>query len=811
MNVKIWPGKLHRDITVAVLILFVSFAAVGQTYRLDLRITDQETGDPLPLATVRILGANRAETADTDGNFQKNLRAGFYEVVVNYIGYREGSALINLKRDTLIRFELESEATDLEGVEVLGSNAAMSLSQPFMGVERLTSKQLEVVPAVMGEADVLKGLQMLPGVGSAGEASNGISVRGGSLDQNLVLLDHAPVFNPTHLFGLFSVFPPDGLAGADLYKGNVPARFGGRAASVLDVRMRNPSSNKTLLSGGIGLVSNRVSLETPVVKDQLHAFAAVRVGFNDFWFQLLKRLKDTRANFGDALLKLRWRIGDRHSLVFTGFYSRDVYQIDLINSFNGVISDKNIYDYSALNGTLDFQYSLNDQTYLQTVLVSSDFQPGIRFPEIQSENEVEFRSRLHFTELSSRLYHQADKDLLLTGGVQVTRYDNRPGELNPGLSTTVNAVKLPKEISYELAAFAETEWAPSDALSFSAGLRYSFYLQTGPLGVRTYTPGQNPDEDLVTGETFYESGKVIKTFGGLEPRLGLRWSLGEKLSVKASYSLMRQYLQNVYNTTTPLPTSRWKSSGAYIQPQKSQLVSAGIFYQLGAQYLVSVESYYRHTDNLLEYKPGADFFLKKFVETDLLQGTGKAYGIEFSLQKTAGRNTGWFNYTYARGFNQIKGEGFSNQINDGKQYPNNFDRPHTLNIIYTLADQAHHSLSLNFTLSSGRPYTIPNGYVEINNVVVPLFLERNNSRIPAYHRLDLSWRIHNPSMKKKRWTGDWVFTIYNIYGRKNAYNVYYGPRAGGLGYIFGSSYLGSYRLSIFGAPIVSLTYQFKFS
>ncbi|MCB0607397.1 MAG: TonB-dependent receptor [Lewinellaceae bacterium] len=801
MHWKLWPALLISAL--------FSMAGVAQSYHLELQIADKETNDPLPLASVKILGVNRAEAADLNGVFRKLVPAGFYEVTVDYVGYKAESLLVRLNRDTLIKVGLESEATGLQTVEVVGNNSAAAMSQPIMGIERLTTQQLMVVPAVLGEADVLKGLQMLPGVGSAGEASNGISVRGGSLDQNLVLLDNAPIFNPTHLFGLFSIFPPDGLAGADLYKGNVPARFGGRAASVLDVRMRNPSSNRTTLAGSVGLVSSRISMETPVVKDKLHALVALRGGFNDFWFKVVERLKNTRANFGDALLKLRWRAGERHSLSFTGFYSRDMYQIDLINNFNGVVSDKNIYEYNTLNGTLESQYSLSDKTFLQTTLVSADFNPGIRFPEVQSSNEVVYRSRLHYLSLGSRLFHQASNDALISGGIQLNRYDNRPGELDPGQSTVVNPVTLPKEIAFELAAYGDGEWSLGEDFSFSAGLRYALYLQTGPLAVRSYS-SDLPDDDEVVDETVYPAGKVIKTYNGLEPRLGLRWSPGRKVSLKAGYTVMRQYLQNIYNTSTPLPTSRWKTAGEYIKPQYSRQFSAGVFLSPGAQYQISLETYYRLTDNILEYKPGADFFLKKYVETDLLQGKGKAYGIEFSLQKTGGKNTGWINYTYARGFNQVTGADFASRINDGKLYPNNFDRPHTLNVIYTLADQAHHSLSLNFTLSSGRPYTIPNGYVEINNVIVPLFLERNNSRIPAYHRLDLSWRIHNPSLKKKRWTADWVFTVYNIYGRKNAYNIYYAQRTGGLGYIFGNSSLGSYRLSIFGAPIASLAYQFKF-
>lgn len=795
------------------LFLFLIFGkgiAIAQDHRLSLSVQDAETGTPLGLATVLIQPGERGGVTRTDGTLGVDLPAGEYEISVNFLGYRESIRRVTLNEPLSLTIKLESTATGLETVEVVGNDASDLLERPLLGVQRLSKKQLDELPAVLGETDVLKGLQMLPGVGSAGEASNGISVRGGSIDQNLVLLDHVPVFNPTHLFGLFSVFPPDGIRSADLYQGNVPARFGGRVASVLDVRMKSPSAEGLELQGGVGLISNRLSLEAPIVRDKLYILGAVRLGLNDFWFDVIEQLKDTRANFGDALLKLRWQAAEQHLFHLTGFYSRDYYQIDLISRLAGFTSDKNIYDYETLNGSLDWHYTLNDRTYLQTVLASADYTPSIRLPETGTAKEAVLSSSILYHSLQTSLHHRAAPNLQWSGGVQLIRYQSRPGTLHPGGVTSVNAVALPAETAYETAVYLEGEWEAGEHLSISTGLRYGHYFQMGPLTVRTYDHAKPLGDDSVTGQQEYNRGAVITTYGGWEPRFGLRWQATERLTLKAAYSANRQYLQNIFNATTPLPTSRWKTADQHIRPQSSHLVSAGVFYTAGSGYELGVEAYFRHTRDLLEYKPGAEFLLKKFVETELLQGEGRAFGLEFSLRKTAGRNTGWFNYTFSRVFNQVSGADFSNRINQGEWYPGNFDRPHTLNAVYTVAGNPHHTLSLNFTMSSGRPYTIPNGFVEIDDVGVPVFFERNNARIPAYHRLDFSWKILNPGMRKRRWTGEWIFTVYNLYGRKNAYNIYYGPRTGGYGQIFGNSPIGAYRISIFGAPIVSLSYQFKF-
>ena len=795
-----------------IVLLLVSIDLVGQTsYRVTVRTTDAQTGERMPFVNVQLVNSAEGGMTDEAGEYTFRVAEGQRTILASSVGYDPIRLQVTISTDRVLDILLEPVAATLSTVTVSSDDASARLDQPLMGVERLSIQEIEFLPVALGEVDVFRGLQLVSGVNSAGEASNGLSVRGGTIDQNLVLQDGAPVFTPTHLFGLFSVFTPDAVGSVDLYRANIPARFGGRVASVVDVKTRNPVSDHFKLQGGIGLVSSRLSMETPLTRDKrLKVLASVRAGLNDFAFTLFERLKNTRSKFGDATLKLRYTASERDIFTFSGFYSRDFYQIDLINGFAGIEASTNQYDYSTLNGTLDWLRILSERTNVQLRLVSSDHQPDVIFPELASDNEVRFSSRIRYLSGQASVDHTLTTAHKLSGGIQLLRYTIDPGLLDPGTSVNVRGTQLPAEQAAELSAYVEEEWTPSDRLSVSAGLRYTRYLQLGPGQRRLYGEGELTSATL--RETTTTDGGVMTTYGGLEPRLGLSYKLTDRSSLKLAYALNRQYLQNIFNSTTPLPSSRWKVADNNVLPQRSQLYSAGLYQLLGNRgFEISLEGYYRSIDNLLEYKPGAEFFLNPTVETDLLQGEGKTYGVELGVKKTRGPLTGQVNYTYARALNRVEGPTLRTSINQGEWYAGYFDQPHTLNSNLTLDDGRTHRISLNLVVQSNRPYSIPNGFIRTDRLSVPIFLERNNARLPLYHRLDFSWTIHNAKMKKRRWVGDWTVTFYNLYGRKNAYNIYYQPRSTGRNAeFFGNSPLGSYRLTIFGAPIVSLSYSFKF-
>lgn len=796
-----------------ILLSLLPTCLIAQQSELDITVIDIETGDRLSFVPVQVSPGGASGTTDEQGKLRLMLGPARYTIRASFTGYAPYENIILFDVDRKLTIRMEPEAELLETIVVTDQNDRLDLQRAQMGVERLTAKELESIPSVLGERDVLRSLQLMPGVTSAGEASNGISVRGGTIDQNLLLLDGAPVFTPTHLFGLFTVFTPDAVGGIDLYRGNIPARFGGRVSSVVDVQSKTPSSERPIIKGGIGLVSSNLGIETPLGKSgQWKLLAAARGGFNDFAFSLIKRLRNTRSRFGDATLKLRYRPTDKDLITLSGFYSGDFYQVDLLSSVGGVAATVNQYAYLTLNGGLEWTRLLGENYSLSTRLTNAHFAPELRFPQVD-ESLITFASGIDQQSFRTALSRRGTGNHSTSLGIQLDRYTIKPGNLDPGESTNVLPTLLELERGLEAAIYLEDEWKIGERLTIGSGLRYVQYRQLGPGEQRLYEQnGEITDRTLERVLTFGQ-GETLQSYAGLEPRLGLSWELSPNSSFKASYARSRQYLQNIYNATTPLPTSRWKVADNNVVPQTADLVSMGISHVTpGGAYSFRVETYYRWLNDLLEYKPGADFFLTPAVETDLLRGSGRAYGLELTASRRTGRLTGELNYAYARVENQVNGNSFGSRINRGDWYPGYFDQPHTFSANLTLDEGKTHELGFNLVVQSNRPYTIPNGFLQINGSDVPLFLERNNARLPLYHRLDFSWTIHNFRRQRRQWTGDWVFTIYNIYGRDNAYNVFFQPRNAGtpaLG-IFGGSPFAAYRLSIFGAPVFSLAYKFTF-
>ncbi len=726
-------------------------------------------------------------------------------ISITHLGYRPYRIRVDTQRDTLqLKVKLINIANELEEVVVSTQGSDKNISRPLIGVTQLSIKAIQKLPAAMGEIDVLRGLQMLPGVTSVGEASNGINIRGGTTDQNLILLDDTPIFNPTHLFGLFSIFPPDAISNIDLYKGSVPARLGGRTASVLDIQMTNPSLEKLKLTGGISLISNRLTLETPIVKEKLSILLSGRGSFNDFLFNLgPARLQNIRANFYDFATKVFYRANAKNTLTLSTYLSKDFFQTDLLGGIANINATATQFSYQTNNVALKWFHSFTPKVNLQTVVVYTDYQPKTLLPELNSDNKVTIESGIEYKQIKSSLIYVPTESHRLEAGISLVSYGIEPGKLVPGTSVSVNPITVPKENSLESAIYLEDEIMINKKLTVSIGLRYSNYWAIGPAKLRKYEQNSPKTDFTVTDSLTVKSGEIIKSYGGFEPRFALKYSLGALSSFKFGYNLMRQYIQVISNTTTPLPTSRWKASDDYIKPQISQLFSLGYFKNFKDNiYEISLEGYYRHTENVLDYKPGADFLFQPYLETQILAGKSKAYGVELMIVKKKGEFTGWVNYTYSRSLNQInEGLSFTEQINSGDWYATNYDRPHSFNGNFNLNPNIHHEFSFTLAYSTGRPFSLPVGFVNFKNVQYPLYEERNNERIKDYTRLDFSWTIRNPSMQKKRWEGSWTFTLYNLLGRSNAYSVYFRSEKAGI---------KPYQLTVFGSVIPSLTYNFKF-
>ncbi|WP_460951143.1 carboxypeptidase-like regulatory domain-containing protein [Spirosoma daeguense] len=777
----------------------------GSGFRVSGVVRDSATGQPLAGVAIvidfrkNITGTN----TDSKGYYSIDLAPGEHLLVARLLGYTPARVVFRVRTEPVtVNVAMVSVASQLEEVVVTTKGFDQTVRQPILGVNQLNVNALKKLPAVLGEVDLLRGLQMLPGVSSVGEASNGVNIRGGTTDQNLILLDETPIFNPTHMFGLFSVFPSDVLSTVDLYKGNVPSRFGGRAASVLDVSLRNPNLDQFSLSGGVSVVSTKLTADIPIVKGKLGVLVSGRGAFNDFLLPLISdKLANIKAKFGDVVMKAFWRIDDRNTLTAMAYTSKDAFQTDLLANLPNVNGTATRYDHQTLNLMARWFRTISPRLNLQTTGTYVHYVPRILSPEL-SGNVVTLHSSVLQRQLKSSLNYQLDSQKLELGTVG-THYRLEPGTLLPGQSESVNYVTTPTENALELALYADYERSLGSKLAVSAGLRYSHFLSLGPLLIRRYRPGESRDEFSVIDSTRYGAGQVTQQYGGFEPRLGLRYALGPNSSLKFGYNLMRQYLQVVTNTTTPLPTSRWKTSDPNIKPQVSQLLTAGYFLTFKDNiYELTLEGYWRSTQNIIDYRPGADFLLQPYPETQLLQGKSKAYGLETMISKKKGELTGWLNYTYARTFNQVyEGATVEQNVNNGNWYRAMYDRPHTVNANMTIDVDRHNSFGFTFSYSTGRPYSAPTGYVTIEGTQYPYYGIRNNERLPAYHRLDFTWNIYNPSMRHRRWEGRWAFTVYNLYGRKNVYSIFFKAESGKT---------NAYALQIFGAPIASLAYNFVF-
>jgi hypothetical protein len=605
------------------------------------------------------------------------------------------------------------------------------------------------------------------------------------------------------MFGLFSVFASDAIRDLELYKGGVPSRFGGRTAAVLDIKMIEPNTEKFKMQGGIGVVSNRVMAEIPIIKEKLSVLVAGRVSVNDYLFKLFApdNLKNIRANFMDVATKVYYRPNAKNTISFSNYLSQDFYRVDSLFSIENVVAKRTSFDYGHQNFALHWNHYFSNKLNMMLSATTTLYKTKTYAPD--SVNTIDLNSSIDYKNLHASFDYQPTERHKMNFGASFLQYFIQPGSLNEGVVSRVATVKLPDEKSREAAIYVDDEWTINDKVTIQAGLRFVQYWRIGGGVVNEYTRGQMPSLNSIVRKTTYADGEVMASYGGFEPRLTMKYSVGENQTMKFGYNRMQQFFQLLSNNTTPLPTSRWKTADSFIKPQQSDLLSLGYFKTINENvYEMSLEAYYRDTRNTLDFVSGANLQLNPNIETQLITGKSKAYGLELMLQKKKGEMSGWISYTYARAFNQMIGDFPEFQsINSGNWFPTNYDKPHSVNMMLNIQPTTHHSFSFTFAYNTGRPFSSPSGSYDIAEQKYPVYTERNNDRIRDYHRLDFSWTITNPSMKKQRWEGSWVFTVYNLYGRENPYSVFFKSTKQGL---------RPYELSVFAAPFISLTYNFKF-
>lgn len=776
----------------------------GQKVRVSGNIREKSTGDAIMGATIYVEELKAGTVTNNTGFYSLSIPTGTYNITYNYIGYKPEKKQLQIKASQTLNVELFDQAVEMQEVTVFGEAADRNIAKPEMSVARLDIKTIRKMPALMGEVDIVKSLLLLPGVTTVGEGATGFNVRGGSTDQNLILLDHAPVYNSSHLFGLFSVFNPDIVKDVTLYRGGIPAQYGGRIASVLDISLREAATNKWTGKGGIGLVSNRIALEGPIIPKKLSVMIAARGSYADWLLKMVpnESVKGTQAHFYDINGKIDYLLNDKNKISLSGYLGKDVFRLpaDTIATV-AVNASSTVFNWGNSNATLRWTHAFSKRLFSNAIAVYSKYTSKIVNPE--GPNAFDLPARIDYRNLEYTLtYFSGDKHKT-DAGASIIQYVLSPGSLLPRAGSLTLPVLLNNEHALESALYMNDEFRINSVLTLMYGVRFSMFQNMGPGQSYTYEEGVPREIYTIIDTTNFRNGQVARQYQGFEPRLSAKISLNSSSSVKLSYNRMRQYIHLISNTTAAAPTDRWKLSDQYIQPQIGDQVAVGFFKNfLGNAYETSVEVYYKEINNIIDYKDGASLLLNTAIEADLLAGRGKAYGLEAQVKKTVGRLTGWASYTYSRTFIQVDGQYPEERINRGQYYPANFDKPHNLNLVMTFQKNRRWNLSANFIYSTGRPVTYPESKYLVGGVAVANYELRNQYRIPDYHRLDVSATMDGNHRRNKKWDGSWTFSIYNLYGRRNAYSVFFRAAS--------SSAPEAYKLSIFASAFPSITYNFKF-
>jgi len=758
-------------------------------------VKDAATGEDLIGASVYLQELATGQSTNVYGFYSITVPKGTYTLVISYIGYQTQRMKLTLNADQKLNIDVKADQKELETVEVIAEAADQHVKDVQMSTEKLDVQTIKKVPALLGEVDVVRSILMLPGVTTVGEGASGFNVRGGNIDQNLILLDEAPVFSSSHLFGLFSVFNADAVKDVKLIKGGIPAEYGGRLSSVLDIRQREGNSKQFSGRGGLGVVSSRLTLEVPVIKDKMSVLVSGRRSYADLFTRLSAdpNIRNSVGYFYDLNAKMNYKFSDRSRMYASGYFGRDVlrFQGDFgLNWGNGT-------------GTLRWNYLFSDRLFANFTAVYSDYGYNVEIPA--GDNPFVWRSRIRlFQQKADFNFYTSDKHTV-NFGVSNTYYTFAPARVEAKPPSQLRPVVLPDQYALEPAAYLSAESKIGDHLTVQYGLRYSFFGNYGPRGVYRYQEGVPTSSSTIIDTVQYGRGQAIGQYHGPEPRLAFNYTFNDRQSIKASYNRMRQYLHLISNTTSALPFDVWASSNNMIRPQLADQVALGYFRNFRDNtYEASAEVYYKGFQNQLDYKDGAELLLNRYLEADLLSGIGRAYGIEFQVKKNKGRLTGWASYTYSRTERKVVGNFPQESINNGEWYPANFDQPHRITafLAYDLTPKL--TLSANFTYQTGRPITLPNTRYEFNGISVIDFSERNNGRIPDYHRLDLSLEYTPKRRPDRRFYGSWNFSVFNAYGRRNPFSVYFRPVEGQ------NNKTETVQLSILGTVLPSVTYNFNF-
>jgi hypothetical protein len=751
-----------------------------QKYSISGTIKDKKNGEELIGATIAVTQLKGTGTrSNTYGFYSLTLPQGNYELKVSAIGFTTQYISIELNKNLQQDIQLESVSSNLKEVKVKALKKDQNVTDAQMGMTKLNMTEINKIPVLMGERDVIKTMTLLPGIKSAGEGNTGFNVRGGASDQNLILLDEAPVYNASHLLGFFSTFNSDAIKDVQIYKGGMPAEYGGRLSSVLDIKMKEGNDKNYSVSGGLGLISSRLNIEGPIVKEKGSFIITGRRTYVDQFLKLSKKYKDNKLYFYDVNAKANYRINKNNRIFLSGYFGRD--KIGVGNAFG--------IDWGNVTGTARWNHVFNSKWFSNTSLIYSNYDYKIAIKS--GTTDFDITSRIKDINFKHEFNFFPNPKNSIKIGINSIYHTVVPGQVDSKGTTGINDVKLQDRYAWENAIYASNEWKPTEKLSIIYGLRLTSFSALGKGDFYTY----DTNGKVIATKT-YGAGEFVKTYVNLEPRISASYLVGTSNSVKAAYARNVQNLHLISNSTTTSPTDLWIASNNNIKPEISDQVSAGYFQNFNDNnYELSVEAYYKTMQNQIDYKNGANTQANDKIEGELLSGKGRAYGIELLLRKKTGRFTGWAGYTLSRTERKI------NQINNGNWYAARQDRTHDISLVGMYDLTKRWTISGTWVYNTGNAVTFPTGKYSIDNQVFFSYTDRNAYRMPAYHRLDIGATY--TKKRSDRRESSWSFSLYNAYGRQNAYSIDFEEDPND------ASKTQAVKTSLF-RWVPSITYNFKF-
>jgi hypothetical protein len=723
--------------------------AIGQkNYTISGSIKSKNNGEYIIGASVKVLNSNFGTTSNEYGFYSISLVPNTYQIVYGALGKIPDTVTINLATNIEKNVSLLEANNELTSVTVISSKSAgRSVTGSQMGIEKLSVQEAKNIPVIFGEKDLLKTIQLLPGFKTAGDGNSGIFVRGGSTDQNQIILDEANIYNAAHLFGFFSTFNSDAIKDIAVYKGGMPAQYGGRLSSVLDVRMNEGNNQKASVSGSLGLISAKLNIEGPIQKNKSSFLITGRRTYADVFLTLDEKYKNNQLYFYDLNAKLNYELGKKDKLYLSGYFGKDVL------GFNNQFTT----NWGNGTGTLRWNHIFNSRLFLNTSVIFSNY--NYEFKVKNGTNDIKIFSQIRDWNLKQDYQYSINNNNNLRFGWSSIYHIIRPGEITSNATSSINDKIQDKRYSFENAIYASNVFKPNKKINITLGARLSAFNVMG--GGSFF----NIDEKgSITDTIKYAKGAVVKTYYNLEPRVSIGYMLNANTSIKAAYTRNAQYMHQITNSNGSNPLDKWASTSNIIKPQISNQFSIGYYSNLLLNtYEFTVEAYYKEMENVLDYRNGADLFLNETVEAQLLFGKGRAYGIEFMLKKKIGKLTGWISYTLSKTERKING------INNNKWYNATQDRTHEISIVGIYQLSKKWTLSGNFVFYTGSAVTFPTGKYQVNGQTAYYYNSRNGDRMPNYHRLDFGATMQ--LKKTKKWTKELVFSLYNVYGRENAFTI----------------------------------------